>query len=117
MENRRREARQRVYYGGVLTFNSGWSTLACVMRNFNNRGAKLELDGSVLLPNRVNIAIERRGWSRHARLVWRDESYVGLVFNDEDGEVISLETARTLRQQERANKRLRSRLDQILSGH
>ena len=117
MQNRRREDRQRVYYGGVLTFNSGWSTLACVVRNFNHRGVKIELDGSVLLPDRVDITIERRGWSRRARMVWRDEVGAGLAFNDEDGEVISLETARALRQQERANKRLKSRLEQMLSGH
>ncbi|MGC2781752.1 MAG: PilZ domain-containing protein [Bradyrhizobium sp.] len=117
MENRRRDARQRVYYGGVLTFNSGCSTLACVVRNFNNRGVKVELDGSVLLPDRVDISIERRGWSRPARMVWRDGVGAGLVFNHDDGEVIQLEAARALRLQERDNKRLKSRLEQLLSGH
>ncbi|WP_316160812.1 PilZ domain-containing protein [Bradyrhizobium sp. SZCCHNRI20481] len=117
MQNRRREARQRVYYGGVLTFNSGCSTLACVVRNFNHRGVKVELEGSVLLPDRVEISIERRGWTRPAQMVWRDGAGAGLAFHHDDGEVIDLETARALRLQERANRQLKSRLEQLLSGH
>ncbi|WP_315813559.1 PilZ domain-containing protein [Bradyrhizobium sp. SZCCHNR2028] len=116
MDNRRSEARQRVYYGGVLTFNAGSSTLACIVRNFNNRGVKIELDGTVLLPDRVDVTIERRGWSRHARMIWRDGAGAGLAF-DQDSEVISLEWARTLRERERTNKRLKSRLEQMLSGY
>ncbi len=116
MQNRRHEARQRVYYGGVLTFNSGCSTLACVVRNFNDRGVRIELDGTVLLPDRVDLAIQRRGWSRHARMVWRDGLAAGLVFDDER-EVIPLEWARTQRERERTNRRLKSRLEQMLSGY
>ena len=116
MDNRRREARQRVYYGGVLAFNAGCSTLACVVRNFNHRGVRIELDGSVLLPDRVDVTIARRGWSRQARMVWRDGAGAGLVF-DEDGEVISLEWARTLRDRERTNRRLKARLEQMLSEY
>ncbi|WP_316182018.1 PilZ domain-containing protein [Bradyrhizobium sp. SZCCHNRI1009] len=116
MDNRRNEARQRVYYGGVLTFNAGSSTLACIVRNFNNRGIKIELEGSVLLPDRVDVTIERRGWSRPARMIWRDGAGAGLAF-DKESEVVSLESARTLRDRERTNKRLKSRLEQILSGY
>ncbi|MGJ4927312.1 PilZ domain-containing protein [Bradyrhizobium sp. HKCCYLS2038] len=117
MEERRREARQRVYYGGVLTFNSGCSTLACVVRNFSDRGVRLEVDGSALLPDRVDLAIERRGWSRQARMVWRDSEGAGLVFDAPDRDVIPLEWARAQRLRDRTNKQLKSRLEQMLSGH
>jgi hypothetical protein len=116
MDNQRREARQRVYYGGVLSFHAGCSTLACIVRNYSIRGVRIELDGSALLPDRVDLAIARRGWSRPARMVWRDGTGAGLAF-DENGEVISLELARRLRVRERANKQLKSRLDEMLSGY
>jgi len=116
MDNRRRGTRQRVYYGGILTFNSGFSTLACLVRNYTDRGVKIELNGSALLPDRVDLAIARRGWSRQARMVWRDATGAGLVFDD-NGEVISLELARSLRERERTNKRLKSRLEEVLSGY
>ncbi|CCE10077.1 Type IV pilus assembly PilZ [Bradyrhizobium sp. STM 3843] len=116
MEDRRREARHRVYYGGVLTFNARCSTLACVVRNFNNRGAKVEFDGTALLPDRIDVTIERRGLSRLARLVWRDHAAAGLAFVDEqDSDVIPLEWARVLRERERANRKLKSRVEQLLS--
>lgn len=114
MQDRRSETRHRVYYGGVLTFNVRCSTLACVVRNFSDSGAKVEFDGTALLPDRIDVTIERRGLSRPARLMWRDQAVAGLAFDDES-EVIPLEWARLLRERERANQRLKSRIEQLLS--
>lgn len=116
MQDRRRETRHRVYYGGVLTFNARCSTLACIVRNFSDHGAKVEFEGTALLPDRIDITIERRGLSRRARMMWRDRDAAGLAFCDEeDGGVIPLEWARILRERERANKRLKARIEQMLS--
>jgi hypothetical protein len=121
MLERRQWPRSRVYYGGLVAFNARNSTLACVVRNFSKRGAKIEFENSTMLPDRVDFEIERRGLSRRAHLVWRDHNAAGLVFSDlqntveETSDVIPLDLARKLRATERANRRLQSRLDQLLS--
>jgi hypothetical protein len=120
---RRQFPRNRVYYGGMVAFNARNSTLACVVRNFSQRGAKIEFENSAVLPDRVDFEVERRGLSCLARLVWRDHNAAGLMFSDvqkpvqETSEIIPLDWARKLRATERENRKLRSRLDQLLSEH
>jgi hypothetical protein len=116
---RRQHPRNRVYYGGMVAFNARNSTLDCLVRNFSQRGAKIEFENSAILPDRVDFEVARRGLSCLARLVWRDQNTAGLAFSEERemGDVVSLDWARKLRASERTNRRLKSRLDQILSEH
>jgi len=119
MQDRRRMVRDRVYYGGVLAFNARRSTFACVVRNFSAGGARVEFEGTPLLPDCLDFSIERRNLACRARLVWRGHRAAGLVFADvpQTSDVISLDLARKLRDGERTNRLLRARLDQLLSGH
>ncbi|UPJ54601.1 PilZ domain-containing protein [Bradyrhizobium sp. 200] len=123
MLERRQFPRNRVYYGGMVAFNARNSTLACVVRNFSQRGAKIEFENTATIPDRVDFEIARRSLSCFARLVWRDQNAAGLVFSDmqkpvqETSEIIPLDWARKLRATERENRKLRSRLDQVLSEH
>ena len=119
MLERRKLPRNRVYYGGIVAFNARSSTLACVVRNFSQFGAKIEFENSVLVPDEVDFEIERKGISCAARLIWRDRSAAGLVFSGvgEAGGVIPLNWARKLRASERANQQLQSRLNQLRSEH
>jgi hypothetical protein len=119
MLERRQYPRNRVYYGGMVAFNARNSTLDCLVRNFSQRGAKIELENSAMLPDRVDFEVARRGLSCVARLVWRDQNAAGLAFSEERemGDVVQLDWARKLRASERANRRLKFRLDQILSEH
>jgi hypothetical protein len=116
---RRQHPRNRVYYGGMVAFNARNSTLDCLVRNFSPCGAKIEFENSAILPDRVDFEVARRGLSCLARLVWRDQNTAGLMFSEERemGDVVSLDWARKLRASERTNRRLKSRLDQILSEH
>ena len=121
MMERRQHPRNRVYYGGMIAFNARNSTLACVVRNFSQRGAKIEFENSAMVPDRVDFEIERRGLSCQAHLVWRDRNAAGLAFSNvqetvrETSDVIPLDLARKLRATERANRQLQSRLDQFLT--
>lgn len=119
MLERRQYQRNRVYYGGMVAFNARNSTLDCVVRNFSPRGAKIEFENSAMLPDRIDFEVARRGLSCLARLVWRDQNTAGLMFSEERGmgDVVPLDWARKLRASERSNRRLKSRLDQILSEH
>ena len=106
-----------VYYGGMVAFNARNSTLACVVRNFSQRGAKIEFENSAMLPDRVDFEVQRRGLSCQAHLVWRERNAAGLAFSNvrETSDVIPLDLARKLRATERANRQLQSRLDQFLT--
>lgn len=119
MLERRQYPRNRVYYGGTIAFNARNSTLDCLVRNFSPRGAKIEFENSAFLPDRVDFDVARRGLSCLARLVWRDRNVAGLMFGDarHSGDVVPLEWARKLRDSERANRRMKSRLQQILSEY
>ena len=118
MSDRRLLPRNRVYYGGVVAFNDRDSTLACVVRNFSQFGAKIELESSAILPDEMNFTIERKDLSCPVRLVWRDGNAAGLAFRDlrEDG-VIPLEWARRRRASKRVNPQPQARLDQPRSEH
>ena len=119
MLERRQQPRQRVYYGGAVAFNARASTLDCVVRNFSPHGAKIEFENSAVLPDRIEFEIVRKGLSCAARLAWRDHNTAGLMFGEERerGSVVTLDWARKLRASERDNRRLKSRLDQLLNEY
>jgi hypothetical protein len=60
MLERRQHPRNRVYYGGMVAFNARNSTLDCVVRNFSQRGAKIEFENSAMLPDHVDFEVARR---------------------------------------------------------
>ena len=118
MLDRRQLPRNRVYYGGRVAFNGRNSTVDCVVRNFNLFGAKIEFENVVIVPDEIDFEIERKAISCTARLVWRSRDAAGLVFaNVHEDSVVPLDWARKLRASERANRRLKSRIDQILSEY
>ena len=57
MLERRQFPRDRVYYGGMVAFNARSSTLACVVRNFSPRGARIEFENSAAMPEQVDFEI------------------------------------------------------------
>lgn len=123
MFDRRQSFRNRVYYGGLVAFNHRLSTLACLVRNFNEFGVRIEFENPALLPDEIDFIVPRRSLSCRAHLAWRDRLSAGLVFHgsrqmDRDtNEVIPLEWARRLRSSERINKQLQLRIDQLRSEH
>ena len=119
MQERRRQPRDRVYYGGMVTFNDRTSNIACVVRNFSMFGAKIEFEGAALVPDKVDFEIRRKSISCVAHMVWRDRDAAGLVFanaNETDG-VVPLDFARKLRASERTNRQLQRRIEQLRSEH
>jgi hypothetical protein len=117
MLERRLQPRNRVYYGGLVAFNGRNATLACVVRNFNIFGAKIEFEGASLVPDEMDFEIKRRSISCLARMIWRNRDEAGLAFANvhETREVVPLAWARKLRATERANRQLQARLDQLRS--
>jgi hypothetical protein len=103
----------------MVAFNDRNSTIVCVVRNFSIFGAKVEFEGAALIPDEMDVEIERKSISCLARMVWRDRHAAGLVFANvhETRGVVPLEWARKLRASERANRQLQSRLEQFRSEY
>ncbi len=116
---RRELFRNRVYYGGMLAFNGRNSTLCCIVRDFTELGARIEFDGSPILPDQVDFDVERKGLSCQARLAWRDRNQAGLQFSElrNANAPVPLAWARRLRASERKNKLLRQHVAKLRSEY
>jgi hypothetical protein len=117
MADRRRVSRDPVYYGATLAYNARASTFTCVVRNFSEYGAKIEISAALTLPDEVDFALDRKKIFGKARLVWRDETAAGLKFQDlqHKNDDASLDWRRRLTASERTNQRLRTRIEQLTS--
>lgn len=98
-QERRKTLRTRSYLGGRVVFNHHASTMDCLVRNVSPSGAKLVFSGTALLPDRFEVYVARKDTTYAARIVWRTGDEAGVAFEDAPASnVISLETARQLRQ-------------------
>ncbi|HWZ06283.1 MAG TPA: PilZ domain-containing protein [Bradyrhizobium sp.] len=80
MIERRRNARSRVIYGGVVGYNRRQSTWECVIRNFSEAGASVEFDHPAMLPDVVDLLVARKHRAFRARIAWRGSKKAGLAF-------------------------------------
>ena len=63
MQDRRASVRDKVIFGGVAEFNDT-ATMDCVVRNFSEHGACVEVEPSAKIPQQMNLTIARKGRSR-----------------------------------------------------
>ena len=77
---RRTEQRRRVLKGAVLSFNNGYSSFECVLRNVSEHGAKLSLGETFGLPTKFSLAISGEAHARVARVRWRRQTEIGISF-------------------------------------
>ena len=114
MQDRRQSVRDKVLYGGVAETNERRSTLDCVVRNISERGACIELDQTIELPQEMNLTIARKGRSFLARLIWRQADKVGLAFRimTSDRPVDDLDER--LRKSEIKKRQLQRRINELL---
>lgn len=77
--DRREGARRRVLKGGVVSFNKGYSTFECVVRNLSEKGAQLAFGETFALPNHFMVKISEEE-PRKAEVRWRGPSQIGIAF-------------------------------------
>jgi hypothetical protein len=70
-----------VFYGARLAFHDRKSTIDCVVRNFADDGAKIELDSLVAVPDQVDLTIPRKGIAFLGRIIWRRANQAGLALH------------------------------------
>jgi hypothetical protein len=78
MDERRIKARHRVLKGATIGF--GGSTIDCIVRNFSDSGAALEVGSPVGIPARFTLSIKADGIQLACIVVWRKEKRIGVRF-------------------------------------
>ena len=114
MQDRRQSVRDKVLYGGVAETNERRSTLDCVVRNISERGACVELDPAVKLPQELNLTITRKGRSFLAQLIWRQANKVGLAFRIMTSDQPVSDLDERLRRSEIKKRQLQRRIKELL---
>lgn len=112
MDERRKARRRRVLYGAAIDFNGRQSVFDCVIRNYSQDGAQIELSRGAPLPDTLNLTIRHRGETFRAKTVWQRHDHVGLAFLRENSRVTQNDTVIDLAARRRA---IRHRLEGFLS--
>jgi hypothetical protein len=118
MQERRKTERQRTFFGALIAFNERTSTMECVVRNLSSQGARLSFYETQTIPERFELAINRKKSSHYARIAWRGPTEAGLAFENEVVNApVPLEWARRLRRSEAENAALRRRVEELSTGY
>jgi hypothetical protein len=111
MTEKRREPRKRTFLKGRIVFNSGSSSMECLVRDMSASGARIALDETMLLPEHFTLEIPQKDRTFTAALRWRHEDGVGVLL-DADAEVRDdlARLRRRVAELETENRALRLRL-------
>jgi hypothetical protein len=114
MQDRRQLGRDKVLLGGVAEINEIGATVDCVVRNFSEKGACVEVHARANLPEQINLTIKRKGRSYLARMIWRRANMVGLAFRAmvTDAPVDDFDVR--LRRSEQKKRELQRRINELL---
>ena len=77
--NRQIEVRRRVLKGARIAFNDHTTTMDCVVRNLSNRGACLNVESPIGIPDSFDLLLDD-GSVRHCRVTWRRATQIGVAF-------------------------------------
>jgi hypothetical protein len=83
MEERRTFPRSRAYIGAQIAYNNRCCTMDCLVRNVSQDGARLIFAGTATIPIKFDMVIRREGRYRPARVIWREETAVGVQYLDQ----------------------------------
>ena len=114
MPDRRQSERDKVFFGGVAEINQRGSTIDCVVRNFSDRGACVEIDSADSVPENLNLNIPRKGRSFLAQMIWRHANRVGLAFRTMVTDPQSNDLDERLRRSQIKQRQLKRRIKELL---
>lgn len=78
--DRRAEPRRKVLKGAVLTFNRGFGSFECTVRNQSERGARLSFGETSAVPSIFELEIAGSAEKRAAIVKWRSFTTLGVEF-------------------------------------
>ena len=76
----RLKLRRRILKGGIIAFNNRQSTVARIVRDLSDTGARLRVDGSINAPDTFDLIIELDGLEARCRVMWRKGNEIGAQF-------------------------------------
>lgn len=74
----RRVGRRRTLLGATLVYGANLLTVDCMIRDWSDRGVRIELPTVVLLPERLWMIEHRMALAHEAKLVWHRGNLAGL---------------------------------------
>jgi hypothetical protein len=80
MVERRRIQRTRVLKGAKIILNNHSSLFDCTVINMTNLGSCVRLPSPIGIPNLFALSFDRARSSRQCRVIWRNESKLGVSF-------------------------------------
>jgi hypothetical protein len=79
MEERRTSSRRRVLKAGTIAFGQA-AGFDCLVRNLSDKGACLEVESPVGIPDTFTLVIPHDALMRVAHVQWRRAKRIGVVF-------------------------------------
>jgi len=113
MNERRRSARLRSYLGGRISYGNGCCVTECLVRNYSEDGALLDLTNTEAMPSEFQVDVPCKDVQVQARMIWRTERRMGIAFAEPEHVVLPLGLARRMRTLEQTNDDLRRRLNEL----
>ncbi|HEY0327667.1 MAG TPA: PilZ domain-containing protein [Rhodopseudomonas sp.] len=79
MDDKRRSSRHRVLKAGTIAFGGGG--ISCTVRNLSDRGAALDVESPLGIPEQFELMIAADALSRRCHVIWRTEKRIGVAFS------------------------------------
>lgn len=117
MIERRTSERNRCLLAGRVVPNANRSMVDCAVRNLSDTGALIEVSDAVLMPDRFDLHVVKRGMSYRSVIRWRQGGTMGVTFISDNPsakpEPTSLEMAAQLAQNRATINKLKARINQL----
>ncbi len=78
MNDRRRTQRNRVYWGGEISFSEYLEPFECVVRDISVEGARICLANNTKLPEAFKLWVASRQMHVRVRQIWREGPVAGI---------------------------------------
>ena len=72
--------RERTFLKAKASYSDGAMSTPCTVVQISETGARLNIDASFVLPDLFDIEIPQRSITCRAKVVWRDQTQVGVEF-------------------------------------
>jgi hypothetical protein len=96
MSERRGNRRLKSFLRGFVYFDKKRGALGCIIRDFNETGARIIFSENVTIPNVVNLHLPHKDKTLRAKVTWRRGDEIGLGFIAADAAEASLPDAKEL---------------------
>ena len=79
MTEKRTSERERISKAGKISF--GYKAIDCKVRNISAKGARLEVESTLGIPDTFRLEIVSTHSLRQCRVVWRKKTLIGVEFD------------------------------------